>query len=295
MQRRHFIHALGMTPAAIALSQLGRLTDVLKLDERQPAIFLGHGSPMNAIQDNDFTRALGALGQKFGTDLPRPQAILMVSAHWETNGTYVCVAPKPPTIHDFGGYPQALFDIQYPAPGAPEAATWAQEAAKPYTQVGASHNRGLDHGAWSVLKFVFPKADIPVFQLSIDASKAEPWHAELGRYLRTLRDRGVLIMGSGNVVHNLMKADFANAAAKPVDWAAAFDKLVVGSLTKGDITALTNPNPGDPLYKLAVPTNEHYLPLLYVIGAAHNGEQPNMLYEGFQHGSISMRCIGYGI
>lgn len=260
----------------------------LQASSRMPALFMAHGSPMNAIQDNTFTRTLTQIGQH----LARPQAILMVRAHWETRGTWVQASAKPSTIHDFGGFPQPLFEVQYPAPGSPQwAAAVVQEALAHKVLIHATEEWGLDHGTWSVLKYLFPQADVPVFQLSLDVRLSPAQHWELASLLRPLRDRGVMIMGSGNIVHNLREADWKHQEGGPVyDWAQAFDAQLVQHIDSRNQTALTLQQP-DPLFSRAHPSAEHYLPMLYVMGASHPTEAPHYVEEGFQHSSISMRSF----
>lgn len=263
-----------------------------KPTHRMPSIFVGHGSPMNALQSNGFTHAL----EKWGKDIGRPTAILVVSAHWLTpNETKVTVDAHPKTIHDFGGFPQALFDMQYPAPGAPE---FAKQAAGLLTSHGArlAADWGLDHGAWTVLHFLYPKADIPVFQVSIDYSQGGEYHLAVGKELSALRDQGVLILASGNVVHNLRHLDVQAAdglmASRP--WAQSFDSAVKTALLANDTKALANYQRLDAGAQLAAQTPDHYWPLLYALGAARDGEAPKFIYEGFQLGTLSMRCVQWG-
>lgn len=260
--------------------------------QRMPSIFVGHGSPMNALESNTFTRTL----QKWGEDIGRPSAILVVSAHWLTpHETRVTAQAHPKTIHDFGGFPQALFDMQYPAPGAPE---FAKEAASLLAARGAkpSEDWGLDHGAWTVLHHMYPKADIPVFQVSIDYAQAGEYHLSVGRALSALRERGVLVLASGNVVHNLRHID-VNAtdglmASRP--WAQSFDTAVKSALLANDATALASYERLDTGAQLAAQTPDHYWPLLYAMGAARDGEAPRFVFEGFQLGTLSMRCVQWG-
>jgi len=230
-----------------------------------PTVFLGHGSPMNAIEDNAFHRAWQALGQT----LPRPKAILCVSAHWETIGVQIGGALKPETIHDFGGFPQALFDVQYPAPGS-EGLTerTAEILARQYPII--DHKRGLDHGAWGVLTALYPKADIPVVQLSLDMSRPASEHYKLGQALRPLRDEGVLILASGNIVHNLRAADFRNPS--PLDWAIRFIDQAKSLIEAGDYERLADLASLGPDAAPAINSAEHYLPLLYTLGASDKGE-----------------------
>ncbi len=258
---------------------------------RMPVIFIGHGSPMNALADNPFTRRLVA----WGRELPRPTAILSVSAHWLSSGaTGVGVQARPRTIHDFGGFPQALHDIDYPAPGHPALARDAAAAVK-QSPVVATEQWGLDHGTWTVLRHLYPKADVPVFQLSIDYDKPAAFHYAVGRDLAALRDKGVLVMGSGNVVHNLRATDRGTpdgpAASRP--WAQSFDDAVKAALAGRDDRALIG-------YErlagasTAVATPDHYFPFLYALGAAGAGERAKTVYEGFQSGTLGMRCVQFG-
>jgi 4,5-DOPA dioxygenase extradiol len=252
---------------------------------KMPVLFIGHGSPMNAIDRNTFTERLAALG------LPTPKAILVISAHWVTDGTKVLSAERPKTIHDFHGFPKALYEIQYPAPGAPELAQKIIEAI-PGVQADASW--GLDHGTWSILRHMFPKADVPVLQLSLDQGIDLDAHVQMGRNPRFLRDQGVLIVGSGNIVHNLRELDFGNDPPA-MDWAENFDALIKTALETRDMPQiLAEDSSKHPLWKRAQPSLEHYVPLLYALGAAEDNEKPLFVFEGIQNGSISMRSIRYG-
>ena len=255
---------------------------------RMPVLFLGHGSPMNAIEDNDFTRALPVLAAR----LPRPKAVLCVSAHWLTEGTMIGGMAQPRTLHDFGGFPDALYAVQYPAPGSPAL------AARVHALLGVEASVddgewGLDHGAWSVLRHMYPKADVPAIQLSVDMLAAPGEKLELGRKLRPLRDEGILILGSGNVVHNLRRISFEEDAP-PAPWAVEFDAWIKGRLEARDDDALIGDLSKAPSGSLAVPTPDHYDPLLYVLGAADEKEKPRFEYEGIQNGSISMRAFTFG-
>ena len=248
-----------------------------------PAAFLGHGSPMNALERNRFTEAWRA----FGASVPRPRAILAVSAHWHVDGLAVTAMPRPRTIHDFHGFPQALFEVDDPAPGLPELAEEVADTVKPDDVVGLDHDGwGLDHGTWGVLVHAFPDADIPVVQLSLDARKPLDWHVALGAKLAALRERGVLIVGSGNVVHNLRAIDWKNPDGA-FDWAERFDNDARQLMLERphDIASLASHRD----YKLAVPTDEHFLPLLYIAGlAAAENAQAKVLVDGYTYGSLSM-------
>lgn len=286
-----------MNPASDAASL--PLLESLKPSPRQPVMFVGHGSPMNAIEDNAWRREWQVLGQELLARAVQPQLVLCVSAHWLTRGGwYLTGMAQPKTIHDFGGFPQALFDQQYPAPGAPAVAqTLAQELQQPATHgpLGVDDGEwGLDHGTWSVLKPMFPAANIPVMQLSMDYSRPPAEHYALGQQLRALRERGVLIVGSGNVVHNLrtVRRDAPNDAT--YDWGAAFDDKVKTTVEGGDLGALAHFQQWGAIAQQAHPTHEHYLPLLYAAGAVHEGEAPRFFNTGFQLASISMRSMLWG-
>lgn len=275
---------------------LDQFTSLQKSD-RMPVMFVGHGSPMNAIGDNEYRKSWQALGAGFGSKYPPPQLILCVSAHWLTEGWWLTGMAQPKTIHDFGGFPQELFDQQYPAPGAPVA---AREISRFVRQRGSAplgvdlDAWGLDHGAWSVLKPMFPDAAIPVVQLSMDYSRPPSDHYALARQLKGLRERGVLIVGSGNIVHNLRQAQRGAAGNQAYDWALEFDQTTGGYLQQGNLDALQNFQKLGQLAAMAHPTYEHYLPLLYAAGAVHAGEQPHFFNTSFQLGSISMRSIVWG-
>lgn len=253
-----------------------------------PAVFVGHGNPLNALARNPYTEAW----RQFGRRIARPRAILVISAHWYTRGTAVTAMAQPPTLHDFGGFPQALFDMQYPAPGAPALAAQIRDLLAPL-EVRLDRDWGLDHGAWSVLTHMFPAADVPVVQLAMDATQPASFHYELGQRLRPLREQGVLILGSGNVVHNLRRARWDDPAV-PYDWAVDFNRQVRDLLLRGDHPPLIGYEQLGAAAALSVPTPEHYLPLLYVIGAQSADERASILVDDIAMGSIGMLSIAIG-
>ncbi|MDR3609778.1 MAG: 4,5-DOPA dioxygenase extradiol [Ignavibacteriaceae bacterium] len=256
---------------------------------KMPVLFIGHGNPMNAIYDNLFTQTLSSYGKELGN--LSPSAVLVISAHWLSKGTYVSTILTPPTIHDFSGFPDELFQVQYPAPGSPALAL---ETKKLITSINVEEDNkfGLDHGAWSILKHLFPLADIPVYQLSIDYKKSPQWHFDLARELKPLREKGVLIIGSGNIVHNLYMVDFSNSA-KPFPWAVEFDELVKIRLLDKKYESLTDYKDIGNSY-LAVPSNDHYLPMMYTLGLADKDEPLQFIYEEIQNATISMRSFRIG-
>jgi len=251
--------------------------------DKMPVLFVGHGSPMNAIEHNAFTQSLTDVSAR----LPRPKAVCVVSAHWVTAGTQVLASAHPRTIHDFYGFPRPLYEVQYPAPGAPTEA----ERLATDPEIMPDQLWGLDHGAWSVLRHMYPNADVPAFQLSLDERRSFKEHLELGREIQSLRERGVMIVGSGNIVHNLRQIDWDDPHGA-YDWAVEFDAKVKQSVDKRDASALTEPQKwGESLLATAHPTVEHYVPLLYCVGSADERDEVSYPYEGFDFGSISMRMI----
>jgi 4,5-DOPA dioxygenase extradiol len=256
---------------------------------RLPALFLGHGNPMNALEDNPWTRAWARLG----ATLPRPRAILAISAHWYIAGTAVTAMPAPRTIHDFGGFPRELFEVRYPAPGATSLAARIQQLLAPL-HVEADHSWGLDHGSWSVLRHLYPQADVPVVQLSIDETRPAAFHYGLGVQLRPLRDAGVLILGSGDVVHNLHAYAWGRHPQQPYDWALRFETHVRERLEAADHGPLIDYASFGSDAVLAVPTPEHYLPLLYVLGATLPAEPVSFPVQGMDGGSVSMLAVQSG-
>lgn len=254
-----------------------------------PTLFIGHGSPMNALSHNNYSAFLNQLGEK----LPRPKAILVVSAHWVTEKSAIEKVATPKTIHDFYGFPDELFKIQYPAPGAPDLADEIQKLTAKHHSITDS-TWGLDHGTWSVLRHLYPKADIPVLQLSLNASFTPRQHLALAEDLRPLREQGILILGSGNITHNLRKVDFRDNAP-PMSWAAEFDHLIEQALLKRNLTELLIENPQrHQQWKEAHPSLEHYLPLIYALGASRPEDHLHFPYTEIQNGSLSMRSVQWG-
>ncbi|ARU32631.1 4,5-DOPA dioxygenase extradiol [Sulfuriferula sp. AH1] len=251
-----------------------------------PVFFFGHGNPMHAIANDRFTQAWAAIG----ACLPKPAAILAISAHWHTRGTHVTAMEMPRTIHDFGGFPPALSQVQYPAPGNPALAGHIADLLTP-VKVGLDQKWGIDHGTWSVLRHVFPNADIPLLQLSIDATQPPSFHYALGKRLSALRDEGVLIIGSGNIVHNLHAYNWESESAKPRAATTSFENSVRQLLLAGDHQALIDYAALGADARFAVPTPEHYLPLLYIIALQRDGEQASFPIEGSEGGSISMLTV----
>ena len=272
-----------------SLSALQALGNKLAPSERMPVLFIGHGNPMNAILDNAYTKKWRELGGKLG----KPQAILVVSAHWLTKGTKVTAMEQPKTIHDFGGFPQELFDQQYKAPGSPSWAKYTKEIITS-TEVGLDEEWGLDHGSWSVLLPMFPLADVPVYQLSIDYGKPISYHYEIGQQLSKLRDKGVLIIGSGNIVHNLGRVNWSGDG-KNYDWAVEFDTRFKDWMDKGDHKSIMDYQKlMGKTAEMAHPTNDHLLPLYYVLGLQQKGETPVYFNDTIDMGSISMRSVIIG-
>jgi 4,5-DOPA dioxygenase extradiol len=259
------------------------------MTEVMPAIFFGHGNPMNALLSNEYTNSWAALGRS----LPRPRAVLCVSAHWYLPATLVTAMPVPRTIHDFGGFPRELYEVEYPAPGDPALAELIREMLAPVS-VGLDSRWGLDHGTWSVLRHVFPEADVPVLQLSIDETQPAEFHYELGKRLALLRHDGVLVMGSGNLVHNLHTYAWGRHKVEPFDWAVRFENLARERLLAGDHAPLVNYERLGRDAQLSAPTPDHYLPLLYIIAQQRTGEQISFPVEGFDGGSISMLSVRIG-
>ena len=250
-----------------------------------PVLFIGHGSPMNIINKNEYTTSL----QKLGTSLPIPDAILVISAHWLTKGTFVCSAVQPEQIYDFYGFPDELYQVKYQPPGAREVAESITLQLKS-ENIQTDIKWGNDHASWAVLVHMFPKADIPTFEMSLDVLKSEGEHYALGKKLSFLRRKNILILGSGNIVHNLRQVDF-DEDAKPYAWAIEFDEYIKDALLRKDHDRLLRYKELNPVSRLAVPTNDHYLPFLYSAALQEEDERIQFVHEGIQNGSMSMRCF----
>jgi 4,5-DOPA dioxygenase extradiol len=253
-----------------------------------PVLFIGHGNPMNALGENEYARGW----RSFVQDIAVPRAVLCISAHWETRGSVVNTSPRPGTVHDFYGFPEALFRMQYPCPGSPETASDVRRLVR-MTGVGADPDRGLDHGAWAVLCHMYPEASVPVFQLSLDATKPPRFHYELGRELRPLRKKGILVVGSGNLVHNLAVADMRYEDAA-YDWAERFDQRAEELILAGEDDTLVDCHTLGRDAKRSIPTNEHYLPLLYVLGLRDSMDEVVFFNDKVVYGSVGMRSVRFG-
>jgi 4,5-DOPA dioxygenase extradiol len=261
----------------------------MNMAKPMPVIFFGHGNPMNALLDNDYTKGWAAIG----TEIPQPKAVLCVSAHWYLPATLVTRMSTPRTIHDFGGFPRELYEVQYPAPGDPELAKRVQALLAPMSVVG-DMQWGIDHGTWSVLRHVFPEANVPVVQLSIDKTQPALFHYGIGKQLASLRDEGILVIGSGNLVHNLHAYAWGQHGVEPFDWAVRFEESVRESLSTGEDERLIAYEKLGRDAILSVPTPDHYLPLLYIIAMRREGESVGYPVEGFDGGSISMLAVQIG-
>jgi len=279
------------TGTTMKLNELNKLTSPLGSTEPMPVLFLGHGSPMNAIEENEFVQGF----RETGKTIPQPSAILCISAHWETRGTFITAMEKPRTIHDFGGFPQALFDVQYPAPGDPLLARETQSLITK-TRVGLDESWGLDHGAWSVIKHLYPAADVPVIEMSIDHYQTPQYHYELAKELAALRRKGVLIIGSGNMVHNLRMVawDKLNADAYGYDWAIEASEQMKQYIRSGDHQSLIRFRSQGLAFDLAIPTAEHYMPLLYTLALQEKDEQVSFFNDKPVGGSLTMTSVRIG-
>ncbi len=291
MNRKKFLQSLAILPLAgiaMKLYDLHKMTDPLNSTAKMPVLFLGHGSPMNAIEENEFVAGF----RNIGKEISKPYAILCISAHWETKGTFVTAMQKPATIHDFGGFPQALFDVQYPAPGSPELAKETKSIVKK-TIVSLDDKWGLDHGAWSVIKHLYPNADVPVIQMSLDYNQPPQYHYELAKELSSLRNKGVLIIGSGNMVHNLglMAWDKLNSDNFSFDWALEASDKMKKLILNGDHSQLINYRSQGKSFDLAIPTPEHYLPLLYTLALKEENEKIRLFNDKAVAGSLTMTSV----
>ncbi len=277
------------------LNDLFNWSSDLKASPLMPILFLGHGSPMNAIEENEFVRGF----RNLGTTLPTPRAIVCISAHWFTKGTQITAMKNPPTIHDFTGFPPALYEVSYPAKGEPALAEYAKKLLDPYLAPALAEldeKWGLDHGAWSVIKHLYPAANIPVIQISIDYSKAPIYHFELAQKLQKLREKGVLIIGSGNIVHNLRMVDWANFDKEDYgyDWAIEARATINQFLMDGNYAPLINYQDQGAAFQLAIPSPDHYLPLMYTLGLQQKGEDIQLFNDKLMAGSLSMTSVKIG-
>ncbi len=273
------------------LNDLQNISDLFSNTEKMPVLFLGHGSPMNAIEENQFVQGF----RKAAAEIPKPNAILCISAHWFTQGTKVTAMSMPGTIHDFGGFPQALFDVQYPAPGSPELAHETASLLSP-VMVEEDHSWGLDHGAWSVIKHMYPNADIPVIQMSIDYTKPAQYHFELAKKLNTLREKGILIIGSGNIIHNLRLIDWKNinTVGAGWDWAVEAREKTNNWLMDGNFNNIIQYQDQGIALQYAVPSPDHYLPLIYTLGLKSRTDDLSLFNDELIGGSLSMTSVRIG-
>lgn len=293
MQRKAFLQTIiTATTGMTGLAAFNRFTDNLSEQEHlMPVLFVGHGSPMNGIEDNEFSRRWTQMAK----EIPQPKAVLVISAHWYTKGTAITAMDFPPTIHDFGGFPQALYEVQYPAPGNPALAKETADLLHS-ANVGLSHDWGLDHGAWSIIRHMFPKADIPVLQLSIDYTKDALYHYELAKELYSLRKKGVLMIGSGNMVHNLRMVawDQLNKPGYGYDWALQMNTTFKELISNNAHDQLINYQSLGKEALLSIPTPEHYLPLLYTLGLKHDKEAVSFFNDQAIGGSLTMTSVRVG-
>ena len=294
MNRKDFISTLALGSLMGTSKSLASLENVLKdfpKTSKMPVLFLGHGSPMNAVEDNEFVRGFRQMGKA----LARPTAIVCVSAHWETKGTKVTAMEQPRTIHDFGGFPKALYDIEYPAPGQPEL---AKEIVGLYPSdiIEQDHEWGLDHGAWTVIRHMYPDADIPIVQLSLDYRKSAREHYDIARQLSSLRHKGVLLVGSGNVVHNLRMVawDKMHVENYAFDWAVEASEKIKSFILKGDMNSLIDYQSMGRAFQLAIPTPEHYLPLLYALSLKEKDDKIKFFNDKALGGSLTMTSVFIG-
>lgn len=293
MDRKTFIRSLAALPLTISAMKLGvldKITEPLGKTKKMPVLFLGHGSPMNAIEENEFVTEFRNISKV----IPKPNAILCISAHWETKGTFVTAMENPNTIHDFGGFPQELFNVQYPAPGSPQLAKETKSLITT-TDVGLDDKWGLDHGAWSVIRHLYPNADIPVIQMSIDYSKGPQFHYDLARQIKSLREKGVLIIGSGNMVHNLRMVAWRQLNENfGFDWAIEANEKMKKHILSGDHNPLINFRSQGKAFDLAIPTPEHYLPLLYSLALKDEKDEVSLFNDKAVAGSLTMTSVRIG-
>ena len=294
MKCRSFLGSVLLLPIAMKAMKYNEINQLMTSGEntpRMPVLFVGHGSPMNAIEENEFVQGW----RNIGKSLPYPKAILCISAHWETRGTFVTAMPKPKTIHDFGGFPKALYEVEYPAPGSPELANETKRTITK-TSVGLDEKWGLDHGAWSVIRRMYPDADVPVIQMSLDYGASPQYHFELAKELSALRKKGVLIIGSGNMVHNLRMVawDKINEPEYGYDWAIQANDKFKTLIQSGDFKSLTNYNSLGREVQLAVPTPDHYLPLLYSLALKDKDEPISFFNDKPVMGSLTMTSVKIG-
>lgn len=282
---------LPLSGIASPASSLRKLSTELTATDKFPALFLGHGSPMNAIEDNEFVQGFRKIGQTF----EKPKAILVISAHWETRGTFVTAMEHPATIHDFGGFPQALFDVQYPAPGSPSLAQETQRIVTK-TEIHLDDKWGLDHGSWSVVKHLYPNADVPIIQMSIDYTQPASYHYEIAQQLAELRKKGVLIIGSGNMVHNLRMVawDKLNTTGYAYEWASIANDKMKKFIQEGNNQALIDFRQQGKEFDLAIPTPEHYLPLIYTLALQEKNEDLFLFNDNSVAGSLTMTSLKIG-
>lgn len=269
---------------------LNKLSEALSDTDKMPLLFLGHGSPMNAIEENEFVKGF----RNVGKEIQKPKAILCISAHWETKGTFVTAMETPRTIHDFGGFPQELYNVQYPSPGNPDLAYETQRIVHT-TKIGLDNKWGLDHGAWSVIKHLYPNADVPVVQLSLDYTKSAQYHFELATELSALRNKGILIIGSGNMVHNLRMVAWDKLEGDPYafDWATEANEKMKSHILNGDFQSLIEYDKQGKAFELAIPTPEHYLPLIYTLALKDKNDTITLFNDQALGGSLSMTSVKF--
>lgn len=293
MKRKTFLKTLALLPltaAAMKLKELNKISETFSNTTKMPVLFLGHGSPMNAIEENEFVQGF----RNIAKDIPKPNAILCISAHWETKGTLVTAMENPRTIHDFGGFPKELFEVQYPAAGSPDLAKETQSLIST-AEVGLDDKWGLDHGAWSVIKHLYPEADVPVIQMSLDYRQSPQYHYELAQQINSLRHKGVLIIGSGNMVHNLGKVDWRRLnETYGFDWAIEANEQMKKFILDGNHQQLINFRSQGKAFDLAIPTAEHYLPLLYTLALQDKSDDLKLFNDKAVAGSLTMTSLKIG-